>query len=105
MPSHHKVSYCSVLFSLKPDAFTDIESHFMESSRSTVAVKTITYVYDIKSWISPYLDDISKHTTPHIFRFTRTSGGKAQMQYKHWSHEEWESPAGGITLLKVIALI
>ena len=65
----------------------DMEKRFQESNRTTVAVTSLQYVYDVRAWISPHLEEITKHTAPHIFRFHRSSEGRAVMHYKHWSHE------------------
>ena len=72
----------------------------MNSNRTVVYVSTMRYIFDIRQWIEPFLEEIHKHTTPHIFLFRRNPRGKAEMFYKHWSNEEW-SPSEGLILLKV----
>ena len=62
---------------------------------------SLRYVYDVRSWISPCLEEITRHTAPHIFRFRRNENGRAEMHYKHWSHESWEPAERGLFLLKV----
>ena len=90
---------------LFPTSYPDIERRFRESNRNTVAVTTLRYVYDVRNWILPCLNDITRHTAPHIFRFRRNAEGSGEMHYKHWSHEEWQPPRTGLQLLKVCVLV
>ena len=55
-------------------------------------------VYDIKSWISDYCEELHEHTVPKCFKFTLNEDGKAVMHYRNWSHEPWKEP---IIMLKV----
>ena len=55
-------------------------------------------VYDIKSWISDYCEELHKHTVPECFKFTLNEDGKAVMHYRNWSHEPWKEP---LVMLKV----
>ena len=47
-----------------------------------------------RQWIEPHLEEIHKHTAPHIFLFKKSLQGRAEMFYKHWSKDEW-SPSKG----------
>lgn len=78
-----------------------MEQRFKDSNRSVAGVLTLSYVFDVRSWIGPCLDDIMYHTTPHVFLFKRGRDEKAEMYYKHWSSDPW-SPEEGLRLLKVI---
>ena len=78
-----------------------MEQRFLHSSQSSVAVSTLHYVYDIRKWLSPSIDEIQYHTTPHIFRFRRNADGRGEMHYKHWSSDDWKPEDGGLLLLKV----
>ena len=78
-----------------------MEKRFRESSRSVAGVSTLRYLFDVKSWIAPYLEEIHHHTSPHIFRFQKNAQGRAVMHYKHWSHEQWEPEQAELLLLKV----
>ena len=73
------------------------------SNKHVSEVSTLTYVYDVRGWISDHLEEIRYHTQPHIFLFKRNpTSGRSQMFYKHWSHDSWEpSGSSGLTLLKV----
>lgn len=77
-----------------------MEQRFLNSSRTVVYVSTLQYMFDVKHWIEPHLEEIHKHTTPHIFLFKKSLQGRAEMFYKHWSKDEW-SPSKGLILLKV----
>lgn len=66
-----------------------MQQRFRNSNFSVVNVSTVEYIFDIRHWLELYIEDIHKHTTPHIFMFRNNVGGKAEMVYKHWSHEEW----------------
>ena len=82
-----------------------MEMALKASNHSVKNVSTLKHVFDIKSWIAPHLDEIHGHTSPHIFRFRfNHTTQKAEMHYKHWSHEPWEAGGdndSGLFLLKV----
>ena len=70
------------------------------SNHAVCGTRTLKYIFDIKSWISPCLEEIHGHTAPHVFLFRRNADRKAVMFTKKWSHEEWE-PEGGFRILEV----
>ena len=81
---------------------SDMEHCVKVSNRCVEQVSSLTYVYDVREWIRPHLDDIRYHTQPHIFLFKRNpASGRSEMFYKHWSHSPWEPDKKGLTLLKV----
>ena len=61
---------------------------------------TLEYVFDVKAWISPCLEEIHHHTLPHVFLFKRDKSGHAVMFSKQWAKDSWE-PKAGQRLLKV----
>lgn len=75
------------------------------SNQNVKCVSTLRYIFDMKNWIAPHLDEIHGHTAPHIFRFRfNHASQKAEMHYKHWSHESWQADKdseNGYFLLKV----
>ena len=77
--------------------------HAVKASYHNVVLSTtLTYVFDVKGWISGHLHDIRYHTEPHIFWFKRNlTTGHAEMFYKHWSNCKWEPGRDGLVLLKV----
>lgn len=73
-----------------------------ESNRNVKHVEQLEYVFDIREWIAPHLEEIHYHTQPHIFLFKKNaSTGRAEMFYKQWSHDMWEPSDSGLQLLKV----
>ena len=82
-----------------------MEASLKASNQSVKSVSALKYIFHIKKWITPYLEEIHGHTAPHVFRFRfNHAAKKAELHYKHWSHEPWE-PDGdsnkGLFLLKV----
>lgn len=77
-----------------------MEASCKASNQAVRGTEVFQYMFDIKSWISPFLEDIHGHTVPHIFLFRRNSAGKCVMFTKHWSHDHWE-PVDGLQILKV----
>jgi hypothetical protein len=45
-------------------------------------------MFDIKSWLEPHLNLVSKHTAQHHFKFSKQSG-KVIVEYKLHQAEEW----------------
>ena len=78
---------------------------------STVYVDNI---YDMKSWIRPYVSTFQYHGPPHVFRFTKNGKGEVEMVYRLLAgdeQKEWlpkgkpfvimkDAPLGYPTLLK-----
>ena len=59
----------------------------------------LDYVYDVRSWLIPFIKDLHGHSQPHCFRFTLNPDGNPIMHYKNWSHDGWSNE--GLMLLKV----
>ena len=57
-------------------------------------------VFDVRSWLLPYIDELQGHSQPHCFRFTLNKDGMAEMHYKKWSDDKWSTE--GLLLLKVM---
>ena len=47
-------------------------------------------VYDIKSWISDYCEELHEHKVPKCFKYTLNEDGKAVTHYRNWSHGPWK---------------
>ena len=75
---------------------TEMEASCRAANHSVCGTSRLKHIFDIKSWLSPYLEEIHGHTVSH----RRDSEGRAVMLTKHWSHEDWE-PNGGLKILKV----
>lgn len=86
--------------------FSILKFFFQESLRALSSCMSqptprpyqLQMVYDIRSWIEEYAEELHAHTVPKCFRFERNDAGKAMMFYRNWSHEEWQGP---VVILKV----
>ena len=53
-------------------------------------VTFLDVVYDFKNWISNVIRPISKHSTPHVFKFKKDETGEVNMWYKRFAMDkEW----------------
>ena len=74
------------------------------SQSSTPVPKTslLDGVWDFKSWIQPYMNDIKYHSKYICFRFTlNSSTGKAELHYKKFSNSSWEPKEEHLQILSV----
>lgn len=62
-------------------------------------VELLKYVYDVRAWLTPSIEDLHGHTQPHCFKFTLNANEHAEMFYKNRSSDGWSKD--GILLLKV----
>ena len=78
------------------------DDQFHKSNKNVQNVTTLKYLFDVKNWIAPCIDEIHYHTKPHVFLFKRNFDGNAEMFYKQWSHNSWKpSESKGCQILKV----
>ena len=57
------------------------------------------FVFDIKKWIEPCLNNIKNHVYPHAYKFMKRNG-KVVMKYKQWANDEMWLPEGsGLRIL------
>lgn len=47
-------------------------------------------LYDIRNWLSPYLNSVSQHTKPHHFRFYRDYQNQVVSEYKGSHNNLWK---------------
>lgn len=73
----------------------------MDSYTPQPCAALVTKLFDIKSWIAPYINEIHGHTQPHCFRFMKNDNSEVEMHYKQWSGSTWLPEDEGIKLLKV----
>ena len=57
------------------------------SSTPAPLVKVVDSVLDVKSWITPTLEDVHGHSTPHCFKFVLVDESEVFMYYRLWSSE------------------
>ena len=79
----------------------ELTDAFMESSRMSTNCSVLKYVYDVRKWLSPYIDEIHHHTIPHVFLFKKGESGHCEMFSKHWAKDDWLQSSQGDILLKV----
>ena len=63
MPGQSTLNVCIDSFVIEMDAALRASNQNVKHS------STLNYVFDIKNWIAPHLDEIHGHTAPHVFRF------------------------------------
>lgn len=64
-------------------------------------VTLLRSIFDVKSWLSPVLENLHGHSTPHCFKFLLGTSGRALMFFKLWSHDPWCDDKDAVVLLKV----
>ena len=60
-------------------ALRDLITSSYTPNPSTVYVDNI---YDMKSWIRPYVTTFQHHGTPHVFRLKKNGKGEVEMMYR-----------------------
>lgn len=76
------------------------------SSKPNPDAKLLDGVWDIKSWLEPYMSQMKFHSKYICFKFVRNVNEKAEMFYRRFSGMPWEpdnpgSTPVGLTLLWV----
>ena len=71
------------------------------SSTPAPLVKVVDSVLDVKSWITPTLEDVHGHSTPHCFKFVLVDESEVFMYYRLWSSDAWCETADALKLLHV----
>ena len=66
----------------KADAKTLEDLRNLITSRYTPNLTTVYVdnIFDIKSWIRPYVSTLQHHRTPHVFRFTKNAKGEGEVE-------------------------
>lgn len=75
----------------------------MEISTTTPEpnVLVLSDVADVKEWLSPCLESLRGHSSPHCFKFITHASGEVKMYYKRWSSNPWCTDEEAVVLLKV----
>lgn len=68
---------------------TDLIKFTKESTSPEPTVVTLSSVHDIKTWISPFLNPFTGHSTPHCFKIIKDAEGEVKIYYKCWSSDPW----------------
>ena len=81
---------------------SDLTTAVMKSYADVPDVTVLSDIFDVKSWLTPYLLKLCyNHSHPHIFRFSLSLSGDVVMHYKDWSMSPWQPTGDGIKLFKV----
>ncbi len=59
----------------------------------------VEWVFEIKTWLGPHVEELRGHSQPHCYRFTTNGEGHAAMHYRQWSGQVW-LPENGLLLIK-----
>ena len=54
---------------------------------------------DVKSWITPYVSQLTNHSRHHAFRFKLSSTGDVNMSYRNWSKAKPKAWEPAVTIL------
>ena len=79
---------------------TDLLSETEQSYTLVPLVQMLDGVYDVKSWLTPYIEDIHGHSSPHCFKFIK-SNTEVLLYYKNWSDSSWCPDTSALKILKV----
>ncbi len=47
-------------------------------------VEQLRYMYAIKDWLLPFMNNMTQHSGPHAFKFEHSEDGEVCMMYKNW---------------------
>ena len=70
----------------------------MESNPKTFLIESM---FDVKSWITPHLDELHGHRDPHCFKFILNEEGKCVLYFRNWTSDSWCTEDNAIVILKV----
>ncbi|XP_068687066.1 uncharacterized protein [Montipora foliosa] len=91
----------------RSDAVTldDLISVIRDAYNPTPIVCSVENIYDVKSWLRPYVATLKHHTSPHAFRFKLNGKGEVEMSYRPWAksnRKHWFPKEGPITILQQV---
>lgn len=77
---------------------TDLTSVVGASYTPTPSVTQVSQVWDIHSWLKPYIPPLHDHLKAYQFKIVKKLSG-ALLFYKQWSTDDYWLPDGGLKLL------
>ena len=91
----------------RSDAVTleDLISVICDAYNPTPIVCCVENIYDVKSWLRPYVATLKRHTNPHAFRFKLNGKGEVEMSYRPWAksnRKDWFPKEGPISILQQV---
>ena len=66
---------------------------------------SVENIYDVKTWLHPFVPSLKHHSNPHAFRFKMNENGEVEMSYRLFaksSRKQWLPEEGPIVLLKQV---
>ena len=91
----------------KSDAVTleDLVKVTRDAYKPSPIACTVENIYDVKSWLCPYVAILKHHSNPHAFRFKLNENGEVEMSYRPWAksaRKEWLPEEGPIVVLQQV---
>ena len=91
----------------KSDAVTlkDLVKVIRDAYNPSSIVCTVENIYDVKSWLRPYVATLQHHSNPHAFRFKLNENSEVEMSYRPWvksARKEWLPEEGPIVVLRQV---
>lgn len=83
----------------------DLISVIRDAYNPTPIVYSVENIYDVKSWLRPYVATLKHHTNPHAFRFKLNGKGEVEMSYRPWAKSNrpyWFPKERPITILQQV---
>ena len=72
---------------------------FQSSYTPTPTVETLNWLFDIKSEIGKFAEELVGHSKPHVFKLELGTEGAVHLTYKHWAKDNEWRPKNEITSL------
>ncbi|CAH3027411.1 unnamed protein product, partial [Porites evermanni] len=66
---------------------------------------SVENIYDVKTWLRPFVPSLKHHSNPHAFRFKMNENGEVEMSYRPFAksgRKQWLPEEGPIVLLKQV---
>lgn len=92
---------------VKSDAVTleDLVKVIRDVYKPSPIACTVENIYDVKSWLQPYVATLKHHSNPHAFRFKLNKNGDVEMSNRPWAksaRKEWLPEEGPIVVLRQV---
>lgn len=111
--SYHIISIVQQMFRRISEALKKADATTLKALRDLItpsytpnpSTVYMDNIYDMKSWICPYITTFQHHGTPHIFGFTKNGKGEVEMVYRLLAGgkcKEWLPKQGPFVVMKDI---
>lgn len=72
-------------FNLKTGTPEDVQTYVNNCYSKAPSVHYVSTIWDLKSWLSPYLPKLTGHTKPHVFWLTCNAEGHVVMRWRDFT--------------------